>query len=117
MVLFQAQAGLAAIHWLVGRSDEAVAAASEALAIYRAGGFRRFRNRVHPTSDLEAAAAVCCEVLAASSAEQGDSNEAAALLTEADHLRTESGVEIPWYLADVVASARSAACAAARPDN
>jgi tetratricopeptide (TPR) repeat protein len=116
MVLFQAQAGLAAIHWLAGRSDDAVAAASEALEIYRAGGFRRFRNRVHPTSDLEAAAAVCCEVLAASLAQVGDSNEAAAMLTDADRLRAESGVEVPGYLFDVVAAARSAACAAAATD-
>ena len=40
--------------------------------LYRAGGFRRFRNRVDPTSDLKAAAAVCCEVLAAMCAERDE---------------------------------------------
>jgi tetratricopeptide (TPR) repeat protein len=116
MVLFQAQAGLAAIHRLEGRPDDAVAAASEALDIYRAGGFRRFRNRVHPTSDLQAAAAVCCEVLAATLAERGEPNDAAKLLADADRLRTESGLATPAVLRDVVAVARAAACAAPGAD-
>ena len=48
MVIFQAQAGLAALHRLHGRDDAAVAAATEALELYRADGFRRFRNRIDP---------------------------------------------------------------------
>ena len=55
---------MAALHRLHGRDDAAVEAATEALELYRAGGFRRFRNRVDPTADLPAAAAACCEVLA-----------------------------------------------------
>ena len=55
---------MAALHRLHGRDDAAVEAATEALELYRAGGFRRFRNRIDPTADLRAAAAVCCEVLA-----------------------------------------------------
>ena len=112
MVLFQAQAGLAAVHRLPGRHAAAEAAASEALELYRAGGFRRFRNRVDPTSDLKAAAAVCCEVLAAMCAERDEPERAAALLADADRLRIESGVEIPAFLHDDVARARAAACAA-----
>ena len=57
LVMFQAQAGLAALHRLHGRDDAAVAAATEALELYRAGGFRRFRNRIDPKADLQAAAA------------------------------------------------------------
>jgi len=116
MVLFQAQAGLAAIHRLQGRPDDAVAAATEALEIYRAGGFRRFRNRVHPTSDLQAAAAVCCDVLAASLAERGESNEAATLFEEADRLRTESGLDTPALVRDVVAAWRTVPYAVPGPD-
>jgi len=116
MVLFQAQAGLAAIHRLQGRPDDAVAAATEALEIYRAGSFRRFRNRVHPTSDLQAAAAVCCDVLAASLAERGESNEAATLFEEADRLRTESGLDTPALFRDVVAPWRTVPYAVPGPD-
>jgi tetratricopeptide (TPR) repeat protein len=112
MVLFQAQAGLAAIHRLHGRDDAAYAAASEALELYGAGGFRRFRNRVDPTADLKAGAAVCCEVLAAMFAEGDEPERAATLLTDADRLRIESGVEIPGFLQDDVARARVAAFAA-----
>jgi tetratricopeptide (TPR) repeat protein len=112
MVLFQAQAGLAAIHRLHGRHVEAETAASEALELYRADGFRRFRNRVDSTADLQAAAAVCCEVLAATFAERDEPQRAATLLAEADRLRIESGVEIPAFLHDDVARARVAACAA-----
>jgi tetratricopeptide (TPR) repeat protein len=111
MVLFQAQAGLAAIHRLHGRNDSAVAAAAEALDLYRADGFRRFRNRVDPKSDLQAAAAVCCEVLAATFAERREPERAATLLTDADRLRIESGVAIPAFQSDDVARARAVAFA------
>ena len=77
MVLFQALTGLAALHRLHGRDDAAAAAATEALELYRAGGFRRFRNRIDPTTDLQATAAVGCTVLAAIAAE-GDEPERAA---------------------------------------
>ena len=84
MVLFQAQAGLAALHRLHRRDDAAVEAATEALELYRADGFRRFRNRIDPTTDLQAAAAVCCEVLAAIAAERDEPERAATLLGHAD---------------------------------
>ena len=112
LVLFQAQAGLAAVHRLAGRHAAAEAAASEALELYRADEFRRFRNRVDPTSDLKAAAAVCCEVLAAMCAERDEPERAAALLAEGDRLRAESGVELPPFLHDDVGRARVAAYAA-----
>jgi tetratricopeptide (TPR) repeat protein len=112
LVLFQAQAGLAAVHRLAGRHSAAEAAGSEALELYRAGEFIRFRNRVDPTSDLQAAAAVCCEVLAALCAERDEPERAAVLLADADRLRIESGVEMPAFLLDDVARARRAACAA-----
>jgi predicted ATPase/DNA-binding SARP family transcriptional activator len=65
VVLFQALAALAELHRRAGRDAAAVEAATEALALHAADGFRRFRNRVHPTEDLDAAAALCHEVLAA----------------------------------------------------
>ena len=80
MVLFQALTGLAALHRLHGRDDDAAAAATEALELYRAGGFRRFRNRIDPKTDLQAAAAVCCDVLAAIAAERDEPERAATLL-------------------------------------
>ena len=70
MVIFQAQAGMAALHRLHGRDDAAVEAATEALELYRAGGFRRFRNRVDPTADLRRAAACAATVLAVVAAER-----------------------------------------------
>jgi hypothetical protein len=116
VVLFQAQAGLAVVHRLHGRDDAAIAAATEALELYRAGGFRRFRNRVDPTSDLQAAAAVCCEVTAATLAERGEPQRAATLLADAERLRLESGVGIPAFLDDDVTRAREATFAALDSD-
>jgi hypothetical protein len=109
MVIFQAQAGLAALHRLHHRDAEAVDAATEALDLYRADGFRRFRNRIDPTKDLQAAAAVCWEVLAAVAAERGEADNAATMLDHADRLREESGVVVPAFLRDDVAAARTAA--------
>ena len=97
MVLFQALAGLAALHRLHGRNDDAATAAIEALEHYRVGDFRRFRNRIDPTWDLLTAAAVARTVLAAVAAERGEPAEAAAHLAEAEQLRAAAGVEVPWF--------------------
>ncbi len=75
MVIFQAQAGMAALHRLQRRDNAAVDAATEALDLYRAGGFRRFRNRIDPAADLLAAAAVSCAVLAVIAADRRNRNE------------------------------------------
>jgi tetratricopeptide (TPR) repeat protein len=91
VVLFQSLAGLAALHRIHGRSDEAVAAGTEALEHYRAGGFARFRNRIDPTSDLQVAAAVCCTVLATVAVEGDEPERAASLLGQADRLRSDAG--------------------------
>jgi predicted ATPase len=116
MVIFQAQAGMAALHRLHGRDDAAIEAATEALALYRADGFRRFRNRIDPKTDLQAAAALCCEVLAAIAAERDEPVRAATLLGQAARLREESGVEIPAFVRDDAAGAREAAVAALGAD-
>ncbi|MGK2947396.1 MAG: BTAD domain-containing putative transcriptional regulator [Acidimicrobiales bacterium] len=97
MVLFQALAGLAALHRIRGRDDEAAAAATEALEHHRAGDFRRFRNRIDPTWDLQIAAAVARTVLAAICAERDEREEAAAHLDEAERLRAAAGVDIPPF--------------------
>jgi tetratricopeptide (TPR) repeat protein len=115
MVLFQAQGGLAALYRLHRRDDAAAAAAAEALELYRADGFRRFRNRIDPKTDLLATAAVCCEVLAAIAAERDEPEQAATLLGQADRLRAESGVEVPAFQHDDVVRARDAAAEALGP--
>jgi len=116
MVIFQAQAGLAALHRLHQCDDAAVEAAAEALELYRADGFRRFRNRIDPKTDLQAAAAVCCEVLAAIAAERDEPEQAATLLGQAGHLRDESGVEVPAFQYPDVTRARGTAVAALGAD-
>ncbi len=105
MVIFQAQAGLAVLDRLAGRNRPAVEAATEALELYAANGFRRFRNRIDPNRDLQAAAAVCWEILAVIAAER-DEQDAAASLDQADRLRAESGVDVPAFLVDEVAATR-----------
>ncbi len=98
MVIFQAQAGLSVLHRLDHRDDAAIEAATEALDLYKADGFRRFRNRIDPSRDLYAAAAVCWEVLAGIAAERDDLDRAATMLGHADALRDESGVKVPAFL-------------------
>jgi predicted ATPase/DNA-binding SARP family transcriptional activator len=116
MVIFQAQAGMAVLHRLQGRDDAAVDAATEALELYRAGGFRRFRNRIDPTADLRAAAAVSCEVLAVIAAEGEQPERATTLLGEADGLRTDTGVGTPTVLQPDVVRARDGAMTALGDD-
>ena len=80
------------MHRLHGRDRDAAAAATEALEIYRADGPRRFRNRIDPDFDIQAAAAACCVVLAVVAADEGDEPErAATLLGQAERLRAEVG--------------------------
>jgi hypothetical protein len=79
-----------------------VAAATEALEIYGAGGPRRFRNRVDTGADLQAAAAVCYVVLAVVAAEGNDLEQAANLLAEAERLRADAPAEVPWFQQDDV---------------
>lgn len=90
-------------------------AATEALALFRADDFRRFRNRIDPTTDLQASAAVCCEVLAAIAMRRGEAERAAALLGQAGRLRDESGVEVPAFQREDRDRAESAARAALGP--
>jgi len=97
VVVFLALAGLAALHRLHGRDDEAATAATEALEHYATGDFRRFRNRIDPTWDLLIAAAVAATVLAAIAADRGKPDEAAARLDEAERLRAEADVGIPPF--------------------
>ncbi|MDQ3293833.1 MAG: tetratricopeptide repeat protein, partial [Actinomycetota bacterium] len=112
MVVFQAQGGFAVLHRLHGRDDEAAEAATEALALYRADGFHRFRNRIDPTADLHAAAAVCCDVLAAIAAEGDEPERAATLLGHADRLRDDADVDVPGFQRATIQGAREAALAA-----
>jgi tetratricopeptide (TPR) repeat protein len=102
MVLFQALTGLGALHRLHGRDGDAAEAAIEALALYDAGGFRRFRNRIDPTTDLQATAAVGLTVLAAIAAEGDEPERAATLLDRAERLRADAGADVPaWQQGDL----------------
>jgi predicted ATPase/DNA-binding SARP family transcriptional activator len=116
MVIFQAQAGMAALHRLYRRDDDAADAASEALALYRAGGFPRFRNRIDPTADLRAAAAVACEVLAVIAAERDQPERAATLLGHAEGLRPDTPAATPAVWQPHVLRAREGATVALGED-
>ena len=105
-VLLLALTGMAVLHRLHGRDEDAVAAATEALELYGAGHSRRFRNRVDAKRDLPVAAAACAVVLAAIAAERDDPERAAALLEQAQQLRSGSGTGVPAFLADDEARAR-----------
>jgi hypothetical protein len=112
MVIFLALAGVAALDRINGRNDAAESAATEALEIYRAGGPRRFRNRIDTAADLQIAAALCCVVLAAVVAERDDPERVATLLGQAERLRADAGAEVPSFQHDDVDRARDAAVAA-----
>jgi predicted ATPase/DNA-binding SARP family transcriptional activator len=115
-VAFGALAGLAAIHRIHGRNPAAAAAAAEAIDIYRAGGPRRFRNRIDHIADLHTAAVVCCVVLAVIAAEAGEPERAATLLGEVARLCAEPGVEVHAFQLDDARSARTTAHAALGDD-
>ncbi len=115
MVLFQAQAGLAVLHRLHGRDDAAVEAAAEALELHQADGFRRFRNRIDPKSDLQATAAVCWEVLAVIDAERDEPERAATRLGQADGLRSDAGAAMLMVQQNDVTRARETVIAELGP--
>jgi tetratricopeptide (TPR) repeat protein len=112
VVVFGALTGFAALHRIHGRNDAAVAAAEEAMEIYRAGGPRRFRNRVDHLADLYTAASVCCVVLAVTAAESGDPERAATLFGQAERLRAEAEVEVLAFQRDDAETAQETAVAA-----
>jgi predicted ATPase len=95
-----------------GRNDQAAAAASEALDLYRAGHARRFRNRVDAKRDLPIAAASCCVVLAAIAAERDEPEHVAELLGRAERLRADAAAEVPSFLAADEHQARQSAVSA-----
>ncbi len=70
-VLFLALTGSALLHRQAGRDDDAAAAATEALDLYRLGWPRRFGNRIDPRLERESTAAACCEVLGIEAVEFG----------------------------------------------
>ena len=67
-----------------------------------------------PTADLQAAAAVCCVVLAAIAAEGDDPERAATLLGQAERLRADAGVEVPAFQHDDAERAQETARGGAR---
>ena len=110
-VLFPALTGSALLHRYHGRSEEAAAAATEAVALYLAGGPRRFGNRIDPERENHAAAARCCVVLGAVSVEAGDATRGVQLLGYADRLRVDAGEPLPAFQRDDLDRAHDAATA------
>jgi len=107
-VQFLAFTGMAVVHRLHGRPAAAGASAMEALRLYVAGGPRRFRNRIDPTSDTLEGAAACCSVLGVLAGEAGDWERAARLLGLGQRLRDEAGVPVPAFQHHDIESARHA---------
>ena len=87
--------GWPSLHRLHGRDDAAVAAATEALELYRADGFRRFRNRIDPTADLQACRGRVLRGARRDRRRTGRPERAAALLRTGRPPADESGVEVP----------------------
>ena len=115
-VVFLALTGLAVLHRLHGRTDAAVAAATEGLDLYLAGGPRRMANRVDARADVLTGAAVCCAVLGAVAAEAGDGERAARLLGQAEALREDAGAPVPRFQCDDLDRSRETACTLLGPD-
>ena len=87
---------MAVLHRLHGATSEAAAAATEALELYRAGGPRRFRNRVDPRADLRGRRrGVLRRARPSIAAEAGDPERAARLLGQAERLRGDAGRRVP----------------------
>ena len=108
-VILLALAGLAALHRIAGRNDDAVDAATEALQAFQIGGPRRLSNRVDARADVLTAAATCCTVLAGVAVDAGQGGRAAQLLGHGDHLRTDAGTPVPNFQRDELARAKAEA--------
>ena len=115
-VLFLALTGVAAVHRLRGRCDDAAAAGSEALQRYLAGDPRRFRNRIDPRHDVLVAAAACCSTLGVLAAEAGEGERAARLLGHAERLRNDAGAPVPPFQQEDLDHACDIAVALLGPD-
>jgi hypothetical protein len=114
MVLFAAQAGLAVLHRLPAVTTPLSRRPPSRWAD-QAHGFRQFRNRIDPKTDLQTAAAVCYEV-GRHRRRAGRARAGGDLLGRAEHLRVDSGVEVPAFLQEDVGEARRAAIAALGDD-
>ena len=108
-VILLALTGMAALHRIAGRNDDAADAATEALHAFLIGGPRRLSNRVDPKADVLTAASVCCTVLAGVAADAGQGERVALLLGHAEHLRTDAGTPVPTFQRDDLARTQAEA--------
>ena len=108
-MLFLALTGAALVHRHHGRNTDAVAAATEALEIYRTGWPRRFGNRIDPELETRSAAAVCCAILGIVAADDGDGTRAAQLLGHAERLRGDAAAPVTALQHAEIDSARDTA--------
>ncbi|HEX2781944.1 MAG TPA: BTAD domain-containing putative transcriptional regulator, partial [Ilumatobacteraceae bacterium] len=115
-VVFLALTGLAVLHRLHGRTDAAVASATEGLDLYIAGGPRRMANRIDARADVLVGAAVCCGVLGVIAADGGNGEQAARLLGHADGLRHEAAAPVPRFQRDDLDRAGETAASLLGPD-
>jgi predicted ATPase/DNA-binding SARP family transcriptional activator len=108
-VLLVSLAGIALLHRIEGRREEAAAAATEALEMHLEGMALRFENRVEPSAHLHPAVVSACAVLAGSAADAGDDARAARLLGHAQRHRTENPATLPPPLVRLLAATEAIA--------
>ena len=97
LVISLAMAGLAAIHRLRGRDEEAARCATEALGLHAQIGPRRLANRTSGHAEQAIGAATSRTVLAVLAAEAGDAAAASEHLARADELRGRAGAPVPPF--------------------
>ena len=111
VVIFQAQAGLAALHRLHGRDDAAGRGRHRGAGALPGRRVPPVPEPHRPHSRPAGRAAVCCEVLAAIAAERGRAGTGGGAARPGRRLRIESGVDVPAVLQRDVVRAREAAMA------
>ena len=100
--VFHALTGMAIVHRVDGRHDDARDAAAHTLELHLAGAPRRLTNRVDPHADVLTAAAAACSVLACVAADDGRDEHAARLIGHANRMRTEVAARLPAIVDDDV---------------
>jgi predicted ATPase len=107
-ILFLANAGSALVHRVRGRNRDAATAAHAALVLHDTEGVSRVRNRIDPDFEIASVLAVCHTVLAVVAVEEGDPEQGAERLAQADRLRSNVGAPVPKFQVEDLERARAA---------